>query len=193
MIDAGEHMTSGGNGKNDDGQPSLIDGGPSGQQSSSLKQSVGLLSVFSEEMQLLGISGLAELTGLSRTTTHRYANTLVQRDYLEQGSARKYRLAPPAVDPGAEIIREILHMLQVRTVLKDLSDQFGHTQLGSARQNARPLCTPLLWPSTLSAPDRPRTAHGHTHPRVLYGTWKGDTREPSRDRAPQTVAEWVIN
>lgn len=103
-------------------------GTPPGKLSYSLQRGVGLLQLFSEENQLLGVAELADLAGLSRPTTHRYASTLVQLGYLEQGTARKYRLASRAAGPGMEIIREFRHTLpRARDVLEDLRDGIGYT------------------------------------------------------------------
>lgn len=102
-------------------------GTPPGKMSSSLQRGLGLLLLFSEERRLLGVAELADLTGLSRPTTHRYASTLVQLGYLEQDQARKYRLSSRAADPGLEIIREIRCLLPAREVLEDLRDETGYT------------------------------------------------------------------
>jgi IclR family pca regulon transcriptional regulator len=83
--------------------------------------------MFSEERQVLGISEIADLAGLSRPITHRYASTFVHLGFLEQGAKRKYRLAPGAADPGAEVIREIRRALPARAVLEELRDEIGHT------------------------------------------------------------------
>jgi len=113
---------------NDKSQPPPLPEATSGRLSSSLLRGVRLLLIFSEERQLLGVAELADLTGFSRPTTHRYARTLVQLGYLEQGLARKYRLASSAADPGAEIIRELRHALCGRgDVLADLRDEIGYT------------------------------------------------------------------
>jgi IclR family pca regulon transcriptional regulator len=117
MIESGEPTTP----------SNLIEEGSPGRLSSSFMRGVGLLLLFSEERQLLGISELADLTSFSRPTTHRYANTLVQLGYLEHGPSRKYRLAPQAADPGTEIIREIQSGLQAHAALEDLRDEIGYT------------------------------------------------------------------
>lgn len=89
---------------------------------------------------MLGVSELADLTGLSRPTTQRYASTLVQLGYLEQGSARKYRLASRAADPGAEIIRELSRTLhRAHHVLEDLRDDIGYTVSMGALDGTRVL------------------------------------------------------
>jgi IclR family pca regulon transcriptional regulator len=128
MTESGERPTRREDRVAGERRSSPVEEGPSGRLSSSLQRGVGLLLEFSEERQLLGISELAELTGLSRPTTHRYASTLVQLGYLEQeGPARKYRLATGAGGPGAEIVGEIRRALPVREVLEDLRDAIGHT------------------------------------------------------------------
>jgi len=83
--------------------------------------------MFSKERQALGIAEMANLAGLSRPTTHRYARTFVRLGFLEQGAKRKYRLAPRAADPGAEVIREIRRALPARAVLEELRDEIGYT------------------------------------------------------------------
>jgi IclR family transcriptional regulator, pca regulon regulatory protein len=100
---------------------------PTAQLSYSLQKGVALLLMFSEERQELGIAEMADLTGLSRSTTHRYASTLVRLGYLEQGTRRKYRLAPGASDPGAGVIRELRRAVPARAVLEELRDEIGYT------------------------------------------------------------------
>jgi IclR family pca regulon transcriptional regulator len=127
VIESSERTTPANKRASDDDQFSFIEEGPPGQLSSSFMRGIGLLLLFSEERQLLGISELADLAGLSRPTAYRYASTFVQLRYLEQGLSRKYRLASPAADPGTEIVREIQHMLQMHAALEDLRDQIGYT------------------------------------------------------------------
>ena len=86
---------------------------------------------FSKERQALGIFEMASLTGLSRSTTHRYARTLVHLGYLEQDRSRKYRLASGAADIGAEAMRDIprwlWHPRLIRIPLERLREYTGHT------------------------------------------------------------------
>lgn len=113
---------------------------PSGRLSLSVQRGVGLLLLFSDERQLLGVAELADLVGLSRPTTHRYANTLVQLGYLEQGRARKYRLASRAADPGGTIIRELRQAHhKAGHVLADLRDAIGYTVSMGALDRTRVL------------------------------------------------------
>jgi IclR family transcriptional regulator, pca regulon regulatory protein len=104
-----------------------VEGTTLGRLSYSLQSAVALLLMFSEERHALGVAELADLAGLSRPTTHRYARTFVRLGYLEQDLKRKYRLAPGAADPGAEVIREIRRELPARAVLEELRDEIGHT------------------------------------------------------------------
>jgi IclR family pca regulon transcriptional regulator len=127
MIESSERTMPTNKRAGDDDQFSFINEGQLGRLSYSFIRGVGLLLLFSGERRLLGISELADLTGLSRPTAHRYANTLVQLRYLEQGLSRKYGLASPAADTGMEIIREIQHVLHMHAALEDLRDQIGYT------------------------------------------------------------------
>jgi IclR family pca regulon transcriptional regulator len=95
--------------------------------SRSLEYGVAILESFSGGRQTLGIADIADIVGVSRSTTHRYAMTLVALGYLEQNSKRKYRLARHAADPGGAAIGAIRREVAARTVLEELREQTGHT------------------------------------------------------------------
>lgn len=95
--------------------------------SRSLEYGVAIIESFSGGRQTLGIADLADLIGISRSTTHRYAMTLVALGYLEQDSRRKYRLAQRAADPGGAAIGAIRQELMARGALEQLRDETGHT------------------------------------------------------------------
>ncbi|MGA9314518.1 MAG: IclR family transcriptional regulator [Solirubrobacteraceae bacterium] len=105
----------------------LISEDNSGRMSQSLERGIKLLLAYSEGSQLMGVAELADLVGFSRPTTHRYASTLVQLGYLEQGRRRKYRLAPRAADPGTKIIQELCQALPADDALRDLRTKTGYT------------------------------------------------------------------
>ncbi len=67
---------------------------------------------------------MAQVLDLGRSTTHRYATTLVALGYLEQGPSRKYGLSARAADTGfalfdsmpvRRVAREYLRALRART------------------------------------------------------------------------------
>jgi IclR family pca regulon transcriptional regulator len=72
----------------------------SGRYSQSLERGLALLECFSAERPELGIADMAHLSGMSRSTTHRYVITLVKLGYLEQVEGRKYRLGVRGGDLG---------------------------------------------------------------------------------------------
>jgi IclR family transcriptional regulator, pca regulon regulatory protein len=100
---------------------------PSERLSYSLQSGIALLLVFSEERQALGVAEMADLAGLTRPTTHRYARTFVRLGFLEQDSKHRYRLGVHAADPGAAVIQGIRRALPARAVLEELRDKTGHT------------------------------------------------------------------
>jgi IclR family pca regulon transcriptional regulator len=100
---------------------------PDPRLSRSLEYGVAILETFSGARQTLGIADIAELVGISRSTTHRYALTLVALGQLEQDSKRKYRLAQRAADVGGSAIGSIRRELDARAVLEELREQTGHT------------------------------------------------------------------
>jgi IclR family pca regulon transcriptional regulator len=97
------------------------------RQSRSLEYGVAILESFAAGRQTLGIADIAGIVGVSRSTTHRYAMTLVALGYLEQDSKRKYRLAQHAADSGGAVIGAIRREVSARAVLEELREEAGHT------------------------------------------------------------------
>lgn len=95
--------------------------------SRSLEYGVAILECFTDERQILGIAEMADMVGVSRSTTHRYALTLVELGRLEQDNKRKYRLAANAAQPGMAVIGRLRLESPPRTILKDLRAETGHT------------------------------------------------------------------
>jgi IclR family pca regulon transcriptional regulator len=100
---------------------------PDPRLSRSLEYGIAILESFSGERQVLGIAEMADIVGISRSTTHRYAITLVALGYLEQDPKRKYRLSTRAAGPGSAAIGAIRRLLPARAVLEELRDETGHT------------------------------------------------------------------
>jgi DNA-binding IclR family transcriptional regulator len=87
---------------------------------------------------VLGIAQLADLIELSRSTTHRYATTLVAMGYLEQDNKRRYRLSSRALRPGMSAIEALrAETPAARTILEDLREQTGHTVSMAALEGTR--------------------------------------------------------
>ena len=139
MTDSNERLgRGGGDGAVGHSQP-LISEDNSGRMSQSLERGLKLLLAYSEGSQLIGVAELADMVGFSRPTTHRYASTLVQLGYLEQGRRRKYRLAPRAADPGTKIIQELCQALPADERLRELRTKTGHTVSMGALDRTRVL------------------------------------------------------
>jgi IclR family pca regulon transcriptional regulator len=96
--------------------------------SQSLERGLAILSSFTPARPLLGVSELARLLGLSRSTTHRYIATLTSLGYLRpDGDTRKYRLGPRVLDLGFSAINS-MELREVSTPhLQQLSDETGQT------------------------------------------------------------------
>jgi IclR family pca regulon transcriptional regulator len=100
---------------------------PDPRLSRSLEYGIAILESFSGRRQVLGIADLADIVGISRSTTHRYAMTLVTLGYLEQDPKRRYRLARDAAGPGAAAIGAIRRQVPARAMLQELRDETGYT------------------------------------------------------------------
>ncbi len=96
--------------------------------SQSLERGLAILSAFTPDRPVLGISELARKFSLTRSTTHRYVATLATLGYLQQDEAtRKYRLGSRVLDLGFSM----LGSLELREIaaphLRQLTDITGHT------------------------------------------------------------------
>lgn len=98
------------------------------QYSRSLELGLAIIGCFTAEKRVLGISELADLVKVSRSTIHRYVQTLVALGCLEQGRKRRYRLARGITDAGVTFIEMLRWELPMaREVLEDLRETTGHT------------------------------------------------------------------
>jgi DNA-binding IclR family transcriptional regulator len=100
---------------------------PDMRRSQSLEYGIAILACFSAEQPLLRISDLADMVELSRSTTHRYAMTLVVLGYLEQDKARRYRLANNAARQGMTVIGTLRLENPAREILEELREKTGYT------------------------------------------------------------------
>ncbi|HZT44826.1 MAG TPA: IclR family transcriptional regulator C-terminal domain-containing protein [Gaiellaceae bacterium] len=97
-------------------------------QSQSLERGLAILSAFKPATPELGISELARVLGLTRSTSHRYVATLARLGYLQQNpQSRKYRLGPRVLDLGFSAINSMELRQIASTHLQQLSDETGHT------------------------------------------------------------------
>lgn len=100
---------------------------PNPRLSRSVEYGIAILELFSSGNCALGIAEMAAILGISRSTTHRYAISLVALGYLEQDPKRKYRLSARAGGPGWAAMGAIRNQVPARAALKTLRDETGHT------------------------------------------------------------------
>jgi IclR family pca regulon transcriptional regulator len=98
-----------------------------GRFSSSLVAGLRMLTCFTPEYPVRGIADMAEELDLGRSTTHRYATTLVALSYLEQGPSRKYRLSSRVSDVGLSLLDSIVVRGVTREHLRELRTRTGRT------------------------------------------------------------------
>lgn len=100
---------------------------PNSRHSRSLEYGVAILEAFATNRLALRNSELADAIGLSRSTTHRYATTLVELGYLEQDRERRYCLAHDAARSGTTIVDTVRRETPARVILEELRSKTGHT------------------------------------------------------------------
>jgi DNA-binding IclR family transcriptional regulator len=98
-----------------------------GKFSSSLVAGLSMLTCFTREHPVRGIAEMADELDLGRSTTHRYAATLVTLGYLEQGPSRKYRLSSRVSDMGLAMLDSMPVRQVAREPLRELRARTGRT------------------------------------------------------------------
>jgi IclR family pca regulon transcriptional regulator len=119
---------------------------PDPRFSRSLEYGLALLESFDRDHPTLGVSELADILRIGRSTTHRYAATLVVHGALEQDERRRYRLSHHAARLGMAAIDTVrLEIPAVATILENLRDQTGHTVSMGVLDGARVIYTHRLF------------------------------------------------
>ncbi len=95
--------------------------------SQGLERGLAILSAFTAKRPVLGIAELADELGMSRSTTHRYARTLVELGYLEQGASRKYRLGLRVTDLGMSALNSTGLREHAHPYLEELRQRTSYT------------------------------------------------------------------
>jgi IclR family pca regulon transcriptional regulator len=101
---------------------------PANEYSRAVEYGAGILESFSAKRPAVGISEFADIIGVSRATSSRYAITLARLGYLEQDQHRRYRLSSRARVAGLEFIETLcLETPRARMILEELRDVTGYT------------------------------------------------------------------
>jgi IclR family pca regulon transcriptional regulator len=108
------------------GAVAASDGGTNTSQS--LERGLAILSSFSSDRPLVGVSELSRELNLSRSTAHRYIATLARLGYLQQDpDSKRYRLGPRVLDLGFSAINSMDLREVAAPHLRQLSDETQHT------------------------------------------------------------------
>jgi IclR family transcriptional regulator, pca regulon regulatory protein len=91
-----------------------------GKFSSSLVAGLSILRCFTPGHAVRGIAEMADELNLARSTTYRYATTLVTLGYLEQGPSRQYRLSSRVADLGLSRLDSMVIRSAGREPLREL-------------------------------------------------------------------------
>jgi IclR family transcriptional regulator, pca regulon regulatory protein len=127
MADAKQSSKSSGHAHATPASRAMSELGEAARFSSSLVAGLAILDCFRAERPQMGIAALADQLNMTRSTTHRYAATLVALGYLEQDHARQYRLAPRVADLGLALLDSMALRRQAHESLVRLRAQTGRT------------------------------------------------------------------
>ncbi|HEY2767715.1 MAG TPA: IclR family transcriptional regulator [Solirubrobacteraceae bacterium] len=133
--------------------------------SQSLDRGLAILLCFAPERPLLGIAELADMLGMSRSTTHRYVTTLVVLGYLQQGARRKYRLALRVTELGLSAMNATGLREHARPYVEDLSRRSGYAVSVAVLDGPEVLCVDGV--------------HGRRGPRLVGPRVDSDERLPA--------------
>jgi len=95
--------------------------------SQSLERGLAILAFFTPEQPDRRLADIADGLGLSRSTTHRYATTLVALGYLEQVNSRKYRLGLKVTDLGMSVLNSTGLREHAHPYLEELRQRTSYT------------------------------------------------------------------
>lgn len=95
--------------------------------SQSLERGLAILAFFTPARPDLRLADIADGLGLSRSTTHRYAATLVALGYLEQSDSRRYRLGLRVTDLGMTALNSTGLREQAHPYLEQLRELSSYT------------------------------------------------------------------
>ena len=157
--------------------------------SQSLERGLAILSSFSPQRPLLGISELARAVALSRSTAHRYVATLAELRYLEQDAVtRKYRLGPRVLDLGFSAINSMELREIAAPHLQQLSDTTGHTVNLAILDGVDIVYIERCRSSQhRAARDRPQPPRRLAATRLLHLSREGAARVPPRGAAARAA------
>jgi IclR family pca regulon transcriptional regulator len=99
----------------------------SNQFSKSLAKGLAVLTCFSPERPTLSVSDISDELGMTRSTAHRYASTLVALRYLQQDEQRHYELAARVSDLGRSALSATPLRAEARLELERLRSDTGCT------------------------------------------------------------------
>lgn len=112
---------------NDDATSAIAASSPRGF-SQSLERGLAILGTFTGRSATLGIADIAREVGLTKSTTHRYVNTLATLGYLQQEQeTRKYRLGAKSVEIGFAALNSIEITRVAAGAMQRLADETGFT------------------------------------------------------------------
>ena len=97
----------------------------SGRRIASVSNALRVLRVLAERPQGVGVTELAQLVGVGKSTAHLLLVTLADADFVGQGDDGRYRLGLGAFEVGAAAVEVAAPGGPLTPLLRDLADRSG--------------------------------------------------------------------
>lgn len=96
--------------------------------STTLEKGLKILSLFNQDRVSCSLAELSELSGINKTSTYRFVNTLVQLGYLRRDpETRQIKLGARAVIVGHGFLRGFDLLQMIRPIIDDAHEEYRTT------------------------------------------------------------------
>ncbi|MCB1547264.1 MAG: IclR family transcriptional regulator [Hyphomicrobiaceae bacterium] len=108
--------------------------------SGTVEKALDILDELSGPVAERGVSELAVVTGINKSTVVRLCATLAQRGYLQRGQRQRYRLGPRVANLARAYRQGFDLEAEVRPILRELRDASGESASFYVRRGGQRIC-----------------------------------------------------
>jgi len=105
-----------------------------------IERALAILDCFSEQANELGVTDIAKMVGLAKSTTSRIMATLEQAHYLIQNPNGKFRIGPKGLQLGKMFLHNLDYRHIARPYMREIGEQTGETVSIYIKSNGKRIC-----------------------------------------------------